>query len=118
MEIKDIIKAYQLKGYTVFEDDSKPYNLNYGAFRDMGGQWNDIFFVFWKYKGNWNLIQWMGTTDPGAYYLKHPLNVKGTAILSEGQHRGLFKLGKHRGKYAALVQAKPVMSLISMLAFF
>jgi len=109
MKIEELIKAYQLKGHTLFEDDSKPYNLNYGAIRDMGGQWNDLFYIIWKYKGKWNLIQWMGTTDPGAYYLKNPLNAKGTAILPEGQHRGLFKRGLHKGQYPALVQAREVM---------
>lgn len=108
MTISDLFKVYQRKGYVIFEDDSKPYNLNYGAIRDMGGQWNDEFFMFWKYKGKWSLISWMGTTDPGAYYLKNPLSVTGTAILSEGQHRGLFKSGMHKGQYSALVQAKPV----------
>jgi len=108
MTISDLFKVYQRKGYIIFEDDSKPYNLNYGGIRDMGGQWNDEFFMFWKYKGKWSIISWMGTTDPGAYYLKNPLSVIGTAILSEGQHRGLFKEGLHKGLYPALVQAKPV----------
>jgi len=108
MNVSELIKIYQKKGYVVFEDDSKPYNLNYGAIRDLGGQWNDIFFMFWKYHGKWSIVTWMGTTDPGAYYLKNPLNVNGTAILVEDQHRGLFKKGKHKGRYDALVQARPV----------
>ena len=109
MKLEELIKVYQRKGHVIFEDDRKPYNLNYGVIRDMGGQWNDLFFLFWKYKGKWNLIQWMGTSDPGAYYLKNPLNVLGTAILPAGQHRGLFKRGLHKGAYKALVQARPVM---------
>ena len=35
-------------------------------------------------------------------------NVKGTAILVPGQYRGAYKIGFHKGKYKALVQAKPV----------
>jgi len=35
------------------------------------------------------------------------MNVEGTAILKEGQHRGAWKLGKHKG-YEALVQRKEV----------
>ena len=106
--IKSIIQAMTVKGYAVFLNDSKPFNINYVGVRDMGGQWNDTFYLFWKYKGNWSLVTWVGTTDPGAYYLKTPLNVKGTAILPEGQHRGLYKLGLHKGKYKALVQAREV----------
>lgn len=96
------------KGHVIFDNESKPYNLNFIAVRDMGGQWNDQFFLLWKHNGKWSHVTWMGTTDPGAYYLKNPLNVEGTAILPEGQHRGLYKMGLHRGKYKALVQAREV----------
>ena len=37
-----------------------------------------------------------------------PINSKGCAILDEGQFQGAFKLGKHKGDYDALVQAKPL----------
>ena len=96
------------KGYVIFDDDSKPYNLNYGAIRDTGGQWNDMFFMFWNYHGKWSFIKWMGTTDPSPLYLKDPINTKGSAIMVEDQHRGLFKLGLHRRRYQALVPARPV----------
>ncbi len=102
---KEVIKAINRKGYILFEQTNKPYNLNFFAIRDMGGQWNDQFGLMWKYKTGWAFVPWMGTTDPGAYYLKDPLNVKGTAILPEGQHRGLYGTGKHRGRYKCL---KPV----------
>jgi hypothetical protein len=32
----------------------------------------------------------------------------GTAILAPGQYRAAYKIGKHHGKYDALVQAKPI----------
>lgn len=45
------------------------------------------------------------TTEPGHYYLKEKfLNDLGCAILAPGQYLGLWKIGKHRGKYEALVQ--------------
>jgi len=45
------------------------------------------------------------STDPGWYYIKHPLNPNGCAVLAEGVH--LFKLGRHdNGKYPAFVQAE------------
>ncbi len=108
--INNIIKAMQLKGYAVFENDTKPFNFNYVGIRDLSGvgSYNDIFALFWKYKGQWSQFIRMGTTDPGTYYLKNPLNVNGTAILKEGQYRGAWKLGLHQGKYKALVQRKEV----------
>jgi hypothetical protein len=46
---------------------------------------------------------YMATTDPGKYYLNHPMNIKGTAILKPGQYRNMWKVGLHHG-YRALVQ--------------
>lgn len=48
------------------------------------------------------------TTDPGITYLKKPLIISGCAIVVPGQYKGVFKLGKHQGKYEALVQNKPI----------
>lgn len=47
------------------------------------------------------------TTKPGLYYMKNGL-AKGTAILKPGQYSGCYMLGKHQGKYDALVQSGPV----------
>ena len=47
------------------------------------------------------------TTDPGLYWRENPMNLKGTAVLKEGQYRGMWKIGKHQGKYEALKQVKP-----------
>ena len=109
-EIRDLMRVMKLKGYAVFENDSKAFNINYVGIRDSSnvGSFNDTFVIFWKHNGHWSYFTRMGTTDPGKYYLQHLLNSKGTAILKEGQYRGAWKLGKHQGKYTALVQRKPV----------
>lgn len=49
---------------------------------------------------------WPCTADPGLYWLREPMNRRGTAILAPGGW--LFKLGSHRGKYPCLVQAEEV----------
>lgn len=110
MEIKDIIRVMIRKGYTVFENDSKPLNINYVGIRDTASvnTFNDMFVMFWKYKGQWSSFYRSGTTDPGTYWLNNPMNTYGTAILKEGQYRGAWKLGLHQGKYKALVQRKEV----------
>ena len=38
--------------------------------------------------------------------MEHPINIEGTAILKEGQYRGAYQIGLHKGKYKALVQRK------------
>lgn len=110
MELKDIIRVMTRKGYAVFENDSKPFNLNYVGIRDTSGvnSFNDLLIMFWKYKGQWSNFWRTGTTDPGTYWLNNPMSNLGTAILKEDQYRGAWKLGKHQGKYDALVQKKEV----------
>ena len=48
------------------------------------------------------------TTDPGAYWLENPMNVRGTAILVPGQYLDSHAIGLHQGKYEALKQQKPL----------
>lgn len=47
---------------------------------------------------------WIGTTDPGTYWLLNPSNRLGCAILVEGQYLDVWKIDKHAGKYDALCQ--------------
>lgn len=54
-------------------------------------------------KGLWKVHYWPITTDPGTYYLEHPMNVAGTAILMPGQYHA-WKIDLHGGKYEALCQ--------------
>jgi hypothetical protein len=51
-----------------------------------------------------NVTEWKGSTDPGQYYLQHPLNPQGCAQLKEGIH--MFKTGIHQGRFPAFVQAE------------
>ena len=108
LTVPHIIKALKEKGYLVFEDDSKGFNLNVVGIRtndDASNKFNDWMVIFWKFHGYWSNMTFPITTDPGTYWREHPMNIKGTAILSEGQHRGMWKVGTHKG-YPALQQAK------------
>jgi len=49
-------------------------------------------------------VGYRASTDPGWYWIKHPMNPAGCAILTEATH--LFTTGLHDGKYPALVQAE------------
>ncbi len=62
----------------------------------------------WKCKGQWTFYVLEATTDPGLYYLNHPLSPLGTAILKEGQYINSYQLGLHQGKYKALVESQTV----------
>lgn len=54
--------------------------------------------------GLWEAHYWPGTTDPGAYYLEHPMNSAGCAILVPGQYLDTWTIDLHAGKYEALCQ--------------
>jgi len=69
---------------------------------------NDVLVVMFKQTGNWVLMQFDYTTDPGQFYLENPLSVHGCAIVKPDQYPGLWSLGYHRGQYRALTQTKPV----------
>jgi len=111
MDTKQILAVMESKGYAVFKDDSKPFNLNMIGIRskDMTPDvYNDRLIYLWKYAGQWSLFSVPVTVDAGLYWLLNPMTSKGTALVKAGQYRGVWKLGKHRGKYTALVQKKPI----------
>lgn len=110
--VEKIIAVLKAKGYAVFEDDSKNYNLNIVGIRsanNVPNAFDDLFTVFWKFKGEWHLRAFPCTTDPGLYWLKNPMQTLGTAIVKEGQYRGVWQIGLHQGKYKALCQRKPII---------
>lgn len=106
------IKSYfQQNDYIFFEDPKKRLNLNIvGVRRDNQGTntFDDFLLVVFLADDKMVCHRYPITTDPGKYWLKNPMNPKGTAVLVPGQYRSTWKLGKHQGKYEALVQAKPV----------
>jgi hypothetical protein len=99
------------KGYAFFKNGD--YNLNiigirgdYG--RKVTNKFDDFMVVLYNKNGELQKKVYSITTDPGKYYMQKPSNVKGTAILVPNQYRGCWQIGKHNGKYTALVQCKPV----------
>ncbi len=97
------------QGHLVFSGDR--YDLNIVGIRSANSEANrfdDLITVFWRRADAWCQFVCQATTDPGRYWLEHPMGVSGTAILKPGQYRGAFRLGLHQGHYPALVQAAPL----------
>lgn len=110
-EVKLIIKALEALKYQVRKEDFKNYNLNIVGIRNDEvklNQFNDELWVFWKFENVWKLNKYKITTNPGLFWLTNPMNKEGTAILKEGQYLDSHIFGKHKGKYEALVQSKPL----------
>jgi len=105
-KLKAILKH---KGFTLF---TRPYELNIVGLRSnntAANRFDDQLHVFYRTNGiKWEYHVFRITTDPGTYWLKNPMQPQGTAILQQGQYKGAYVLGLHRGQYKALVQRKPV----------
>lgn len=98
--------AMARKGHDFFERGDWNVNLIGVRSADMSSNtFNDVLCVVFKQAEHWQLLTFDMTTDPGQYWREHPMNTLGTAILTTGQHKGAFKLGRHQGRYDALVQA-------------
>ena len=107
-----IINALRFKTYETFV---RPYELNIIGIRadsTLPNRFDDEIHVFFKNgSGKWIHYIFPATTDPGTYWLQNPMSPQGTAILKQGQYKGSYQIGLHRGKYYALVQSKPVTVL-------
>lgn len=107
--IEDVKNLFKEKDYLFFEKGD--YNLNIFAIRDndtKSNTFNDKFYAVFKASGEWKILSWSCTVDPGTYYRENPSNVDGTGILVPGQYRKSHQIGLHQGKYEALVQRGPV----------
>lgn len=97
-----IEKAIKKKGYAYFEKGD--YNVNIVGIRNSStgkrvtNQFDDLMTLSYKVNGEWVFHVWQCTVDNG----------DGSARLVEGQYRGSFTIGLHRGKYKALKQCKPL----------
>lgn len=99
--------------YPIFKSNKAyPINLNIWGIRSKNSStkyYNDVIVVFYNEPNDefddWNVRIYEATTDPSDINLKKPVSYKGCAILPEGCHKGLWKIGKHKNQYQALVQA-------------
>lgn len=104
-------KVLKKLGYVYFTKNC--FNLNIIGIRSNETKNNNIFddyIVVEYYNSDRKLIRYVFqcTTNPGRYYLEHPTNRKGCAILVPGQYRRTYGFGYHQGKYRALVQVGAV----------
>jgi len=104
-KVDEIISVMKAKDYAVFKN-AKGHDLNIVGIRTDSieeEKFNDWLTVFYTFDGSWNYFAFPATTDPGTFYRKNPLNVKGTAVLKPGQYRSVYKIGRHK-HYKALQQ--------------
>ena len=104
--IPPIIQKLHSSGFKV--NSFGDYDLNIVGIRtvyDEPNKFDDYLYCIYKVNDEWVQHRWNITTDPGVYWLEHPLNKLGTAcVVANRQYEDVWELGKHRGKYKALVQ--------------
>jgi len=99
-------QAVESKGYKFFEGEMNINLIGVRSSNVVTNEFDDTLLVAFELNGQKIVLTFKDfTTDPGFYYLKQKfLNPKGCAILKPGQYPGMWTIGKHRGKYPALVQ--------------
>lgn len=103
-----IKEAVLSKGYDWFEGGD--YNLNIVGVRNsqtegrVTNHYDDNITLSYDVSDIEKFYCWNNTTDPGEYWIDHPMNKDGTAILVPGQYKGVYKIDKHGGRYKALCQ--------------
>lgn len=109
-ELPPILWTVQRHGFIVFEDDD--YDLNIIGIRNVteptDNRFDDKIVVAYRLNGKWVTEEAPITTDPGRYWLQKPDYKPCAVYVHPQQARGAYKIGKHRGKYKALVQCQPV----------
>lgn len=107
----DFEAKFKELGYAYFTKGN--YNLNIiGVRRKTNGRitniYDDYIVIIYKTPTKTQRRIYSITTEPGAYWMQHFMNPKGTAILVPGQYRGCWVIDKHKGKYEALCQRKAI----------
>lgn len=110
----EIKRSYERLGYKFFS--SGRYNLNIFGIRNpstVPNRFDDhIGIAYLDPNGAKICKMWDATTDPGTYWLEHPMYPRGTAIVKPGQYIGSHRLGMHHGEYEALVQCGNITFLL------
>lgn len=109
--LERIQEVLDIKGYQFF-DDGKPFTVNIIGVRSeqlIANSFDDWLYLIYKDEnGAAQIHEFPITTDPGTYWLQHPMNVNGTAIVVPGQYINIYEVGLHQGKYEALKQKRPI----------
>ena len=105
MSIAHLQGVIEGMGYKWFSKGD--YNVNLIGVRNpnlVANSFDDTMLCAFKIQGVWQLKEWPITTDAGKFWLAHPMNEKGCAILVPNQYLGAYAIGLHRGVYKALCQ--------------
>lgn len=104
---EQIEKSLTALGFKIYPD-----KLNIVAVRennDFDDTFNDKIYVWRNDNNGVPFTEYNITTKAGRYWVQTVMNAKGVAAVVENQYEDAWVLGKHKGQYEALVQAKPIL---------
>ena len=108
ININTFKKIAKRNNWVIFDSLERPLDLNIWVIRGNdrnAGTFDDTMVVFWRTDfTNWKFEYFKVTADPSEISLMNNKNELGVAIIKQGQHRGAWALGLHKGQYEALVQ--------------
>lgn len=106
-QLDQIQALFDRKGYAPLRMNGVLNLVGIRLSRVATNHFDDTFVAIMDSPDGVRMHHYACTTDPGEYHLLHGLE-KGTAVLKPGQYVDAYALGKHQGKYPALVQVAPV----------
>jgi len=92
INIQSIMNTIKALNYIWYTD--RPNIIGIRTEIDVPNVFND--FIFIEYSGEYKI--YVITTNPGIYWLEHPENKLGTAVLKPGQYVDSHSIGFHQGK--------------------
>jgi len=99
-----IARAHQL-GHAIWGDPWRLWLFGIRASTRNANAFDDTLgCAYVDDDGLWCVHYWPGTTDPGTYWLEHPIDAAGCAILVAGQYLDTWTIDLHAGQYQALCQ--------------
>lgn len=92
INIQSMMNNVKTLGYIWYTD--RPNIIGIRTEIDVPNIFNDFMFI--EYGGEYKI--YTITTNPGSYWLEHPENKLGTAVLKPGQYVDSHSIGFHQGK--------------------
>lgn len=97
--LSEILNVMKSKNYRVYEGNN-PSNRSFNivGIRNKAlspDKFDDTLAIFHLIPGATDLLMFPITTDPSPYYLKNPVNSKGTAVLKEDQYVDTYAISQH-----------------------
>ena len=98
-----VLAVCRNKDYAV-RDDGQMNIVGVRSDTRSANEFDDVMYFIWMSGGEWRHHVYRATTDPGTFWLEHPMRSEGTAIVCEGHYPASYKFGMHRGVYETLCQ--------------